>query len=215
MSDQYNSVSRRAFALGAVFGLGAPLLTEGVAHAQAESSGESLGFILDDTQMNKAATTLARIWTPFLGEWVGTRDGKDTGVDGEVVLRKNYSLLAGGPSVLADVEAFADGVSVFKAAKAYAYSPEKDTLLTYFFESGGHVQIFELDPKELDNGVLAWQEVSRKGRLFRAEETVPEDDEFVSRILQQNENGVYDTFAENILRRPWKNAVIKKRGGGR
>jgi hypothetical protein len=185
------------------------VLGTGTAHAQ--GSNETLGFVLKAEHAEKAEALLGEVFTPFLGEWVGTRESKDTGAPGAVVFRKRYSLLAGGPNVIANVEALVDGVQVFAAAKTYAYSPDKDTLLTYFFEGGGNVQIFELDRTKMKDGSLIWHEISRKGLMFRAEETIPKNGEFKSTILQQNAAGTYEVFARNILRRAWKEANNRRK----
>lgn len=171
-----------------------------------------IAFTLSPPELEKAAALLRQVFTPYMGEWVGTREGRDTGSKGPVLFSKNYSLYIGGPQVVADVEAVVAGVSVFRAAKHYVGSPLRDTLLTYFFETGANVQIFELDRKALDQDKLVWNEILRKGRLFRAEESIPKGDEWTSTIYQQDASGKYQVFATNILRRKYKESYRRQRG---
>jgi hypothetical protein len=171
-----------------------------------------IAFTLSPPELERAAALLKQVFTPFMGEWVGTREGRDTGSKSPVLFTKAYSLYIGGPQVVADVEAVVEGVSVFRAAKHYVGSPLRDTLLTYFFETGANVQIFQLDRRELDQDKLVWNEIMRKGRLFRAEESFPKGDEWTSTIYQQDASGKYQVFAVNQLRRKWKESYRRQRG---
>lgn len=170
-----------------------------------------IAYTLTAPELEKGAALLRQVFTPFLGEWVGSREGRDTGSTGPVLFTKNYTLLAGGPQVIAHVEANVAGLAVFAAAKAYAYSPLRDTLITYFFESGGHVQMFELDRKAMDSNRLVWNEIMRKGPAFRAEESIPNGDEFTSTIYQQDSSGVFRVFASNVLRRRFKESIRRQK----
>jgi hypothetical protein len=209
--------TRRNFITGmagiiAASSISVPALSGQTSRAQISQEDPGVSFTLSPSELERAAALLRQVFTPFMGEWIGTREGKDTGSKGPVLLNKTYSLYIGGPQVVADVEALVGGVSVFRAAKHYVGSPSRDTLLTYFFETGANVQIFELDRKALDQDRLVWNEILRKGRLFRAEESFPKADEWTSTIYQQDSNGKYQVFAANQLRRKYKESYRRQKG---
>lgn len=209
--------TRRNFITGvtgmiAASSIAVPALVGQTSRPQISQEDPGISFTLSPPELERAAALLRQVFNPFMGEWIGTREGRDTGAKGPVLFTKNYSLYIGGPQVVADVEASVGGVTVFKAAKHYAGSPLRDTLLTYFFETGANVQIFELDRKALDQGKLVWNEILRKGRLFRAEESFPKSDEWISTIYQQDSNGKYQVFASNQLRRKYKESYRRQKG---
>lgn len=178
--------------------------------AQVAQEDPGIAFVLSPAELEKGAALLRQVFTPFMGEWLGTRESRDTGVKGPVTATQRYSLYMGGPQVVAEVEALVDGVAVFSAAKMYVYSATKNTILTYFFEIGGNVQIFELDRKRLDEGKLFWNEIVRKGAQFRVEEAIPQNDEWEATVFMQDGTGKYQVFARNLLRRKWKEAYRRK-----
>lgn len=214
-SNDVSETTRRKFIKGvtgviAASSISAPLLRGQTSRQQLSAEDPGIAFTLSPPELERSAALLRQVFTPFMGEWVGTREGRDTGTKGPVSFRKQYSLYIGGPQVVANVEAIVDGITVFAAAKHYLGSPKRDTLLTYFFESGANVQIFELDRKALEQDRLVWNEILRKGRLFRAEESMPKDDEWTSTIFQQDANGKYQVFATNLLRRKYKESLRRQ-----
>ncbi|MCZ6691283.1 MAG: hypothetical protein O7H41_16980 [Planctomycetota bacterium] len=159
-------------------------------------------FFLSSKDSLDASVLLKEVFDPYMGKWTGTREGVDVGEKGSVQLTKEYKIWVGGPLVFADVQAGRPGrPAPFQAAKAYAYSPTRKTLLTYFFERGANANIFELDRSALSEGKLVWNEIMRKGRLFRVEETIPKDGKWTSTIWRQNKSGKYEVFARNTLER--------------
>lgn len=220
MKDQFTNeelmTTRRRFVSNAA-GIGAAGIAVGTPvaafgfHVEQVAENTGVAYVLSDAEREIGAALLRKAFVPYLGEWIGTRTGEDTGTPDPVLLKKRYSMFVGGPQFVGDVEAIRGGVTVFRAAKVYAYSPSRDTLLTYFFEGGGNTHIFELDRQASvleetvdDPGKLIWNEILRTGRLFRAEMTIPRTGEWSSNIFHQDETGIYQLFATNILRREWK-----------
>lgn len=207
MSRQ-SEVARRGF-IKAAAGVAA-LASIRCLTAQQPRQDAGAAFVLSPEERDTAAALLNEVFTPYLGEWVGTRDSRDTGVQGPILFTKRYSHYLGGPQMVAEVEAIADGVAVFSAAKHYVYSPARNTLLTYFFEGGGTVQIFELDRKKMAERKLHWREILRSGPQFRVEETLPQNSEWSSTVFVQDAAGNEQVFARNVLRRKWREADRRK-----
>jgi hypothetical protein len=210
--DASNSTRRRFIAgmTGVIAATAIPVRGNQTSQRQVTAEDPGIAFVLSTAERERAAALLAQVFTPFMGEWIGTREGRDTGSRSAVFSRQHYSLYLGGPHVVAEVEAVVEGVEVFRAAKHYTPNPVADTLLTYFFENGGDVQIFRLDRSSLDQGKLVWNEILRKGRLFRVEESIPKNDEWSATVFQQDERGRYQVFATNILRRKWREAYRRR-----
>jgi hypothetical protein len=216
LDNEASGLTRRKFVKG-VTGMAAatsvismPVLAQQVSERRVSPEDPGISFILSPDERDRGARLLTQAMNPFLGDWIGVREGRDTAVRSPSV-RRYYPYL-GGPQVVGEVEVVGpDHVAVFRAAKHVVFSPARDTLLTYFFEIGADVQIFELDRKELDRGVLMWNEILRKGRLFRVEEPMPKNDEWAITVWQQDTAGKYQVYAKETLSREYKEAYRRRR----
>lgn len=155
-----------------------------------------IAYILSEKKRELASRLLSKI-DPFLGEWIGTREqGQQPGKS-----IRHYERLAGTYNVNVQIEAtFTDGF-VFRAAEHMNYSPVRNTLVGYWFEDDGTVQIFELDKRTSGERKLVWREILRKGRLFRVEEVISQQDELTVSAFQQDKQGAFQLFARSIYRR--------------
>lgn len=172
-----------------------------------------IGFILTEAERQRAAEVMQRVFEHFLGEWVGVREGEDTGNQGFVPSRRRYYVAQGGPQVWCLVSGGATvdetpffvtsqlDENSFLAAKAMFYSPARDNVLTYFLENGGNVQIFELDKEATNPTRLVWQEILRPQNLFRVVESIVDNDRLVITIYRQDDAGRYQVYARGASQR--------------
>jgi hypothetical protein len=175
-----------------------------------------IAFILTKEQRAKAEQVMKKVFAHFFGEWVGDREGEDTGNQGFVPSTRRYYTAMGGPQVWClvtagdtDESAFFTDItetearhdSQFYAGKTMFYSFLRDNVLTYFFEDGGNVQIFELDKEATHEKRLVWQEILRAGNLFRVVETITDDERLIVTIYRQDDQGKYQVYSKGTSRR--------------
>lgn len=161
-----------------------------------------IAFILTDEEREKAKEVMQHVFGNFLGEWVGVREGEDVGNEGPVYSTRHYYIAQGGPQVWCTVTAGTVGAPDFyDALKALFWSPTMDNVLTFFFEDGGNVQIFELDKEAANENKLVWQEIMRTDNLFRVVEAITDDDRLIVTIYRQDDDGKYQVYAKGTSRR--------------
>ena len=187
-----------------------PGLGRQTSQRQISPEDPGISFILSPDERERGVSLLSQALNPFMGEWIGVREGRDTTVRSPS--KRRYIPYLGGPQIVGEVEVLGpDQVTLFRAAKTVVFSPARNTLLTYFFEIGGDVQIFELDRQALNQDKLLWNEILRKGRLFRVEETMPKNDMWAITVWQQDVAGKYQIYAKETLNREWRETYRRRR----